>query len=127
TSANSFGGRVRVTHYALGRKRCLSKSGPGGNSAGNFRPRSAKALNPLRNSSELVHRVASDPKVRVRAHGAQGGTGDRGHRRHDRPRLGYEAVLPARREGAMKIADERMLQCNATNPFGFSSPSARVD
>jgi len=44
---------VRVTHYALGRKRCLSKSGPGGNSAGNFRPRSAKALNPLRNSTEL--------------------------------------------------------------------------
>ena len=33
-----------------------------------------------------VQRVASDPEVRVRAHGAQGRTGDRGHRRHDRSR-----------------------------------------
>src|ERR1700686_3211786 len=42
---------------------------------------------------------------------------DRGHRRHDKSRVGYEAVLPARRGSAMKISDERMPQRNAKNPF----------
>jgi hypothetical protein len=52
-SANCCGRPVRVTHYAFAREHCLSKIGPAGNSAGNFRPRSSKTLNPLANSTEL--------------------------------------------------------------------------
>jgi hypothetical protein len=36
-------------------------------------------------------------------------------------------VLPTCRGGAMKLSGERMPQRNAKNPFGFSSPCARVD
>ena len=41
--------------------------------------------------------LSSDSATRVRGHGAQGRAGDRGHRRHDGPRGGEEAILRADR------------------------------
>ncbi|MGO9853247.1 MAG: hypothetical protein ACLPTM_16735, partial [Steroidobacteraceae bacterium] len=37
-----------------------------------------------------------------------------------RPRLRYEAVLSARRAGAMKISDDGMPQPSAKSAFGFA-------
>jgi hypothetical protein len=41
--------------------------------------------------------LSSDSATRVRGHGAEGRTGDRGHRRHHGPRGGEEAILRADR------------------------------
>ena len=46
---------------------------------------------------ETERGLSSDSATRVRGHGAQGRTGDRGHRRHDGPCGGEEAILRAHR------------------------------
>jgi hypothetical protein len=66
----------------------------------------------------LLDTCARPPHIRLQAEPSAAAT-----RRRLGPR--YEAVLPACRGSAMKTSDERILQCNAKTPSGFTSPSAR--
>jgi len=54
--------------------------------------------------------LSSDSATRVRAHGAQGRTGDRRHRRHNGPRVGNKALLQAHRVGGAQVPEALALR-----------------